>query len=59
MVEEDEREETGLRAVLNYGHTFAHAFEAVAGYGASLARRGGGGRHGRRVAPGRAAGLGR
>src|SRR5207249_7442759 len=33
VVEKDEREETGLRAVLNYGHTFAHAFEAVAGYG--------------------------
>jgi 3-dehydroquinate synthase len=33
IVEEDEREETGLRAVLNYGHTFAHAFETAAGYG--------------------------
>ncbi|HEY2783760.1 MAG TPA: 3-dehydroquinate synthase [Fimbriiglobus sp.] len=33
VVEQDEREETGLRAVLNYGHTFAHAFETVAGYG--------------------------
>ena len=33
VVEKDEREETGLRAVLNYGHTFAHAFEAVGGYG--------------------------
>lgn len=33
VVERDEREETGLRAVLNYGHTFAHAIEAVAGYG--------------------------
>jgi 3-dehydroquinate synthase len=33
VVEKDERETTGLRAVLNYGHTFAHAFETVAGYG--------------------------
>jgi 3-dehydroquinate synthase len=33
VVEQDEREETGLRAVLNYGHTFAHAFETVSGYG--------------------------
>ena len=36
IVEKDEREETGLRAVLNYGHTFAHAFETAAGYGAWL-----------------------
>jgi 3-dehydroquinate synthase len=44
VVEKDEREETGLRAVLNYGHTFAHAFEAVAGYGTWL--------HGEAVAAG-------
>jgi 3-dehydroquinate synthase len=44
IVERDEREETGLRAVLNYGHTFAHAFETVAGYGAWL--------HGEAVAAG-------
>ncbi len=36
VVEQDERETTGLRAVLNYGHTFAHALEAVAGYGQLL-----------------------
>ena len=36
VVEADEREETGRRAILNYGHTFAHAFEAVAGYGQLL-----------------------
>lgn len=33
VVERDEYETTGLRAVLNYGHTFAHAFEALCGYG--------------------------
>jgi 3-dehydroquinate synthase len=44
VVEQDEREETGLRAALNYGHTFAHAFEAVAGYGEWL--------HGEAVAAG-------
>jgi 3-dehydroquinate synthase len=44
VVERDEREETGLRAVLNYGHTFAHAFEAAAGYGSWL--------HGEAVAAG-------
>jgi 3-dehydroquinate synthase len=36
VVEADEREESGHRAVLNYGHTFAHAFEAVTGYGQLL-----------------------
>jgi 3-dehydroquinate synthase len=44
VVEHDEREETGLRAVLNYGHTFAHAFETVGGYGSWL--------HGEAVAAG-------
>lgn len=44
VVRQDEREETGLRAVLNYGHTFAHAFETVAGYGTWL--------HGEAVAAG-------
>lgn len=32
IVQQDEREESGLRAILNYGHTFAHALEAVTGY---------------------------
>lgn len=36
IVEQDEREETGRRSVLNYGHTFCHAIEAVAGYGQFL-----------------------
>ncbi|MBL6709713.1 MAG: 3-dehydroquinate synthase [Planctomycetes bacterium] len=36
VVERDEREITGLRACLNYGHTFAHAFETATGYGTLL-----------------------
>lgn len=44
VVRLDERELTGVRAALNYGHTFAHAFETVAGYGAWL--------HGEAVAAG-------
>ena len=32
VVSEDERE-SGRRAILNYGHTFGHAIEKVAGYG--------------------------
>ena len=36
VVVEDERETTGRRAILNYGHTFAHAIEATAGYGKLL-----------------------
>lgn len=32
IVERDEREENGLRAILNFGHTVGHAIEAVAGY---------------------------
>ncbi len=36
VVEKDEREQNGLRAALNYGHTFAHAFETASGYGAML-----------------------
>ena len=36
VVQEDEYETKGLRAILNFGHTFAHAIEAVAGYGMLL-----------------------
>lgn len=36
VVERDERETSGLRAALNYGHTFAHAFETALGYGTLL-----------------------
>jgi 3-dehydroquinate synthase len=44
VVEADERESSGGRMVLNYGHTFGHAFETVAGYGTWL--------HGEAVAAG-------
>ncbi len=47
VVERDEHETSGLRAILNYGHTFAHAFETSAGYGTLL--------HGEAVALGMAA----
>jgi 3-dehydroquinate synthase len=43
IVSADERE-AGLRAVLNFGHTFGHAIETAAGYGAWL--------HGEAVAAG-------
>ena len=43
MVELDERE-SGLRAILNLGHTFGHAIETVQGYGQWL--------HGEAVAAG-------
>ncbi len=36
IVAEDEREESGVRALLNFGHTVAHAIENVAGYGRFL-----------------------
>jgi 3-dehydroquinate synthase len=45
VVSRDEREETGLRAVLNFGHTIGHAIEAVAGYGGAF-------QHGEAVAAG-------
>jgi 3-dehydroquinate synthase len=46
VVAEDERE-GGLRAILNFGHTFGHAVEALSGYGTVL--------HGEAVAMGMAA----
>ncbi|MBI3014662.1 MAG: 3-dehydroquinate synthase [Candidatus Tectomicrobia bacterium] len=45
-VEQDEREESGLRAHLNFGHTFAHALETATSYCAY--------RHGEAVAVGMA-----
>ena len=36
VVAEDERESSGRRALLNFGHTFGHAIEAGLGYGAWL-----------------------
>jgi 3-dehydroquinate synthase len=36
VVGQDEREETGRRAILNFGHTIGHAIEAVAGYGGAF-----------------------
>ena len=44
VIEKDERETGGLRVILNYGHTFGHAFETVTGYGTWL--------HGEAVAAG-------
>ena len=35
MVEKDEKEK-GLRKTLNFGHTFAHAYEATLGYSKKL-----------------------
>lgn len=36
VVEADEFEETGLRALLNYGHTIGHAIESVSGLRGSI-----------------------
>lgn len=36
IVEADEHETNGLRALLNFGHTLGHAIEAAAGYGGML-----------------------
>ena len=49
IVAEDEREQTGTRALLNFGHTVAHAIENAAGYGRFL--------HGEAVSIGLAAAL--
>jgi len=49
IVADDEREQTGTRALLNFGHTVAHAIENAAGYGQFL--------HGEAVSLGIAAAL--
>jgi len=49
IVAEDEKEESGVRALLNFGHTIGHAVENVAGYGELL--------HGEAISIGLAAAL--
>ena len=36
VVSSDERDDMGVRVLLNYGHTIGHAIEAAAGYGRYL-----------------------
>jgi 3-dehydroquinate synthase len=45
VIASDEREETGVRAALNFGHTVGHAIESVAGYDGAF-------KHGEAVAVG-------
>lgn len=49
IVAEDEKEQSGTRALLNFGHTIGHAIENVAGYGELL--------HGEAISIGLAAAL--
>ena len=51
IVEADERETTGARALLNLGHTFGHGFEVLAGFDGKLL-------HGEAVATGMAVAFG-
>ena len=50
IVEQDEFETKGLRALLNFGHTIGHAIEAAASYGSML--------HGEAISMGLVAALG-
>ena len=55
VVSKDERE-SGLRMILNLGHTVGHAIEQATAYKASAARRGCGLGHGGGASPGTASG---